>query len=72
MHEDFEETRSNVIRVVWFMMIIVGIFALVTTISSCTYSITMVHTEGTASDVVDETATTSPNVSPDIKIPITP
>lgn len=38
--------------------------------NSCTYSITQVHTEGTATDVVDETATNSPStsVSPDISI----
>jgi len=28
--------------------------------TACTYSITMVHTEGEASDVVDETATNTP------------
>jgi hypothetical protein len=39
---------------------------------SCTYSITMVHTEGTATDVVDETATNTPNVSPTITLPIVP
>lgn len=31
--------------------------------TSCTYSITMVHTEGQASDVVDETATPSTSVT---------
>lgn len=41
-------------------------------LQSCTYSITMVHTEGTASDVVDETQSNTPNVSPDVNIPITP
>lgn len=38
-------------------------------VSSCTYSITMVHTEGTASDVVDETQTSQPNVKADLNIP---
>lgn len=38
------------------------------TLSSCTYSITMVHTEGTATDVVDEVATNSPSTS--LKIPV--
>lgn len=38
-------------------------------LTSCTYSITMVHTEGTATDVVDETQTPSTTVSPDITIP---
>ncbi len=41
-------------------------------LSACTYSITMVHTEGTASDVVDETATNTPNVSPTVTIPMVP
>lgn len=38
-------------------------------LSSCTYSITMVHTEGSASDVVDETQTPSTNVSPNVSLP---
>jgi hypothetical protein len=38
---------------------------------SCTYSITMVHTQGEASDVVDETATNTPStiVTPTFSIP---
>lgn len=36
---------------------------------ACTYSITMVHTEGTADDVVDESATPSTSISPNISIP---
>jgi len=34
----------------------------------CTYSITMVHTEGTATDVVDETSTNTPSTS--VSVPI--
>lgn len=30
---------------------------------SCTYSVTLVHTEGEATDVIDETATNSPPTS---------
>lgn len=30
---------------------------------SCSYSITMVHTQGEASDVVDETSTNTPSTS---------
>jgi hypothetical protein len=42
-------------------------------LSACTYSITMVHTQGEATDVVDETATNTPStsVSPTISIPAT-
>lgn len=32
-------------------------------LTGCTYSITMVHTEGQATDVVDETATNTPSTS---------
>lgn len=41
-------------------------------LASCTYSITMVHTEGTATDVVDETssATPSTSISPVFSTPI--
>lgn len=40
-------------------------------LTSCTYSITMVHTQGEATDVVDETASNTPStsVSPNISIP---
>ena len=40
-------------------------------LTSCTYSITMVHTQGKADDVVDETATNSPSTSltPSLTIP---
>lgn len=40
--------------------------------SACTYSINMVHTEGTASDVVDEQQAPSTTVSPNIDVPISP
>lgn len=41
-----------------FPLIAFGFF-----ICSCTYSITMVHTEGQATDIVDETSTNAPQGS---------
>ena len=38
---------------------------------SCTYSVTMMHSEG-STDTLDENQAASPNVSPNIDIPITP
>lgn len=38
--------------------------------ASCTYNISMAHTEGSASDVIDDTQTPTSTVSPDIKIPL--
>lgn len=34
---------------------------------SCTYNISMVHTQGTASDVIDETNANTPTVTATIK-----
>ncbi len=36
--------------------------------TSCTYSISMAHTEGLASDVIDETSTITPQTS--ISVPV--
>lgn len=41
-------------------------------LTACTYSITMVHTEGTASDVVDETATNTPSTSVSVPVSVVP
>ncbi len=38
--------------------------------SACTFSVNQIHTKGTASDVVDENQTASPNISPTIDIPL--
>ncbi len=46
----------------------VTILLLSAMLQSCTYSITMVHTSGTASDVVDEEQTPSADIKPDIKV----
>lgn len=37
-------------------------------LTGCTYSITMVHTEGQATDVVDETASNTPSTS--VSVPV--
>lgn len=42
---------------------------LIFSVTSCTYSINMVHTKGEASDVVDETQSAEPDISPTIAIP---
>lgn len=40
-------------------------------LTSCSYSITMMHSEG-STDTLDEAQTTSPDVSPTVTIPMTP
>lgn len=36
---------------------------------NCTYNVSLANVNGKASDVIDETATNNPNISPNIKIP---
>jgi hypothetical protein len=69
MEIDEEVVRSNVVAVaiIFVMFVIMGILLL----TSCTYSITMVHTEGSATDVVDETATNSPSTEATIPVSLT-
>lgn len=48
-------------------IIMIGMMMIMLT--GCTYSITMVHTAGQASDVVDEQQTPSTSVTPTVSIP---
>ncbi len=41
-------------------------------LTACTYSITQVHTEGQASDVVDETATNAPSTTASVPVSLMP
>lgn len=57
--------RSLLIRSL-FVAMIVSLFKL----CSCTYNISMAHTEGAASDVIDDTQSNTANISPNLTIPI--
>ena len=50
------------------LLVLISLFAL----SSCTYSINMVHTQGTADDVVDETQRAAADIRPNITLPALP
>ena len=39
-------------------------------LSSCTYSVNQVHTEGTATDVIDEDQKATSDVSPNLAAPL--
>lgn len=51
-------------------LIFTCVYSIFLFLSSCTQTVTMVHTQGQATDVVDETSDTSPNVSADIDVPV--
>ena len=46
------------------------IIPLMFALSSCTYNISMVHTAGTASDVIDEVSSQTADVKPTLTIPL--
>jgi len=45
-------------------------FFILICVSSCTYNVSMVHTEGVASDVIDSQQEASPEISTDLKLPV--
>lgn len=38
-------------------------------LSSCTFNVSMAHTEGTATDVIDDTQSTTPTVDTHVSMP---
>lgn len=48
------------------------VIALSCLLSACTYNVSMAHTQGTATDTIDDNASNTPTVSPVVNIPITP
>ena len=48
------------------------VFAMLFFLSGCTFAVNQIHTEGTASDVVDEDQRANPTVSPTVNIPLKP
>lgn len=39
---------------------------------SCTYNVSMSHTDGGSTDTMDENAANTPTVTPTVNIPVTP
>lgn len=52
------------------MILVIGVILLLLSATACTYSVILMHTEGQASDMVDEIDTITP--SADITIPTNP
>lgn len=40
-------------------------------LSSCTFNVSMAHTSGSATDVIDDNASNTPTISPTVSIPAT-
>ena len=56
----------KILSIVAFVLLI---WAMKIILVGCTYSINMAHTEGVASDLIDETQSATPDISPNIDIP---
>lgn len=54
------------------LLVLVFTTFFITTMTSCTYNISMAHTSGMADDVIDDNASNTPNISPNITVPLTP
>lgn len=48
------------------------LFFVCSTFHACSFNVSMAHTSGSAEDVIDDTATNSPTVSPHVTVPLTP
>jgi hypothetical protein len=57
------ELKSIYLTIAFSVLVIVALCY----VTSCTYSITQVHTSGQETDIIDETATNSPTTS--IRLP---
>ncbi len=51
------------------VLLILLTWALTVIIAGCTYSVTLAHTQGVASDLIDETQSAQADVKPNIEIP---
>jgi len=69
----YNETAANLIlaSVLGTIMIVVA-FVVCSLLQSCTYSITMVHTEGAASDIVDQEQDAKADIKPVLTVPLVP
>jgi hypothetical protein len=41
-------------------------------LTGCTYNVSMAHTEGLSNDVIDDTSENTPDISPQVTIPMSP
>lgn len=70
------DDEKNIKKVILVTLSALAFIALVgmlmTFLQSCTYSINMVHSQGQADDVIDETSSNAPDISPKVSLPLTP
>ena len=63
-----KEKKELALGIVAIVLIILTMIFLMIITQSCTYNISMVHTEGQATDIIDATQEADPNISPNFDI----
>ncbi len=53
----------------FFLIALILIISLCFILSGCTYSVTLAHTEGQTTDLIDESQTAQPDVKANLTIP---
>ncbi len=67
--KETDEVPKTQTLIVLFASIVLFVFVCFFFLTGCTYSINMVHTEGSASDLIDEDQKAEPDISPTLTIP---
>jgi len=67
-----DDNKFDLMLFSFFLLFAFLMFAMVCLFSGCTISINAVHTQGEASDVVDETQKTDADIAPNLNFPLTP
>ena len=67
--KDYQTSIAIVYTILTFTTLLLFSVCVGLILTSCTYSINMVHTQGEAKDVVDETQAAEPNISPNLNVP---
>ncbi len=65
-HDDAE----FVFKILMTLFFMLGMLVMLIYMSGCTYSINLVHTDGSAQDVIDEMQKADPTVSPTLSLPL--
>jgi hypothetical protein len=65
-----ESTEMSLLSIIgWGINMILAFLLINCALASCSYNITLAHTEGSASDLIDEVSTNTPTLSANVKMP---
>lgn len=68
MTQDVRGYKNCLIGVICLSFFLICVTILLFVLSSCTYSVNLVHSQGTSSDAIDDTDTNTPDVKPNLNL----